>query len=172
MTDTTPPPGCRTAPDEVWEQVRADYLSGLSAPACCRKHGVGLTALRDRAAKEGWRRADQPWRPPGLDPDDEGAVLEERVDGDLGRISLKELRFVCERRTVRAILRGDGVEAMRWRRLRGLIRDEEFVQWSVAKRQYTSGQRKDRPPHPDDPDDPDDVLDRPDEPAAKPADGG
>src|SRR5690606_13376160 len=77
MSDTAEPPAQRRAPDEVWARVREDYLSGLSAPACCRKHGVGLTALRDRAAREGWRRADQPWRPPGLDPDDEGVFLEE-----------------------------------------------------------------------------------------------
>lgn len=172
MTDSTPPPGRRTAPDEVWEQVRADYLSGLSAPACCRKHGVGLTALRDRAAKEGWRRADQPWRSPGLDPDDEGAVLEERVDGDLGRISLKELRFVCERRTVRAILRGDGVEAMRWRRLRASIRDEQVHHWDKALLQHSFGHRPDLPPHPDDPDASDGVFVRPDGPDAAPPDKG
>ena len=51
--------GLRSAPDEVWTQVRDDYLGGISAPECCRRHGVGLTALRKRAANEGWRRADQ-----------------------------------------------------------------------------------------------------------------
>lgn len=170
MPDPAAPAGRRTAPDEVWAQVRGDYLSGLSAPACCRKHGVGLSALRDRAAKEGWRRADQPWRSPGLDPDDEGALLEERVDGDLRRICLKELRFVCERRAMRAILRGDGVEALRWRRLRASIRDEQLVHWDkgILKRAFG---REAPQPHPDDPYDPDasdasdGVFSRPDEPA-------
>ncbi len=164
MTDPAPSAGRRTAPDDVWARVRDDYLSGLSAPACCRRHGVGLSALRDRAAKEGWRRADQPWRPPNLDPGDEGAFLEELVDGDLDRIGLKELRFVCERRTIRAILRGDGAEAMRWRRLRTSIRDEQVHHWDKAVLQHAFGHRPDIPPHPDDPDASDGVFRSPDRP--------
>ena len=94
MTDASPDPapepadaGVHTAPDEVWAQVRDDYLAGWSAPACCRRHGVGLSTLRKRAAEEGWRRTDQPWsRPNGLERDDEGLALEEQFDGDLDQI--------------------------------------------------------------------------------------
>lgn len=121
-----PDSGRRCAPDEVWAQVRDDYLAGLSAPEACRRHGVGLTALRMRAANEGWRRSDQPWRPPNrLGPLDEGLELEARIDGDLDRVELRELAYVAHRRMMRAVLRGDAAEAMRWRRVRLAMDAEE-----------------------------------------------
>ncbi len=101
-----PANGQRPAPDEVWARVREDYLAGISAPECCRRHGVGLTALRKRAASEGWR-----------DPWDEGVLLEERVAGDLDQIEVHELEWIADRRMMRAVLRGDAVEALRWRRV-------------------------------------------------------
>ena len=137
-----PANGQRSAPDEVWAQVREDYLAGVSAPECCRRHGVGLTALRKRAASEGWRRADQPWSPPArLDPWDEGVLLEDRVAGDLDKVELRQLEFVADRRMMRAVLRGDAAEALRWRRVRTvlqadaremdrLIAEEEALQWA------------------------------------------
>ena len=116
------------APPEVWETVRHDYLAGMAATECCRRHGVGLTALRNRAAREGWRRADQPWSPPdGLDPWDEGAALDDRVGGDLDRIEPGELAWVASRRMIRAVLRGDAAEALRWRRVR-MAMDEEATE--------------------------------------------
>lgn len=128
MTDDDPAPpdeddapaGRRTAPDEVWARVREDYLDGLSGPVCCRRHGVGLTALRKRAAAEGWRRADQPWVPPEdlRPPDDPGVEVERIVGGYLDEIGLGQLSWVAEHRTLLAILRGDSREALRWRRVR------------------------------------------------------
>lgn len=138
----TPANGQRSAPDEVWAQVREDYLAGVSAPECCRRHGVGLTALRKRAASEGWRRADQPWAPPvRLDPWDEGALLEDRVAGDLDKVELRQLEFVADRRMMRAVLRGDAAEALRWRGVRAvleadaremdrLIAEDEALRWA------------------------------------------
>lgn len=138
--------GQRPAPDEVWAQVREDYLAGISAPECCRRHGVGLTALRKRAAGEGWRRADQPWTPPvRLDPWDEGVLLEERVAGDLDQVELHELEWVADRRMMRAVLRGDAVEALRWRRVRYVleadarelaqrIHADEVMRWAFDER--------------------------------------
>jgi hypothetical protein len=119
--------GRRTAPDEVWAQVRDDYLSGVSAPECCRRHGVGLSALRARAADEGWRRIDQPWPLPNtrLDPDDEGLALEERVNGDLDQIPLGELALVAFQRMMRAVLHGHAAEALRWRRVRQALDAED-----------------------------------------------
>ena len=49
----------------IWAQARADYLSGLSAEAVCRRHDLGLSAFRRRARKYGWRRSDQVEPPPG-----------------------------------------------------------------------------------------------------------
>ncbi|QDH72400.1 hypothetical protein [Brevundimonas sp. M20] len=147
MNDTSPTApsvpadaGLHSAPDEVWEQVRADYLAGWSAPACCRRHGVGLSTLRKRAAEEGWRRTDQPWTTPnGLDRDDEGLALEESVDGDLEQIPLGELSVVAFQRMMRAVLHGNAMEALRWRRVHNVIQSEaaeiERRQWLAKTRQ-------------------------------------
>ena len=113
--------GRRIAPEAVWAEARADYLEGMSAAEVCLRHGVGRTALRARAAREGWRRRDQPWTPPTrLDPWDEGRALEDRVGGDLDRVEYRELAFVAHRRMMRAVMRGDAVGALRWRRV-GLV---------------------------------------------------
>ncbi len=123
---TAPTSGHRSAPDAVWAAVREDYLAGMSAPEACRVHGVGLTALRGRAAREGWRRADQPWTPPTrLDPWDEGVALEAQVGGDLDRVELRELAYVAYRRMMRAVMRGDAAEALRWQRVRVVMDAEE-----------------------------------------------
>lgn len=131
---TLPQGGHHSAPDEVWARVRDDYLAGMSAPEACRRYGVSLTSLRNRAASEGWRRADQPWRPPNrLDPQDEGLALEDRTGGDLDRIEMRELSFVAHRRMMRAVLRGDAAEALRWRRVSLAMDEEEAVveRWLV-----------------------------------------
>lgn len=120
MSETaTAPSAARFAPDEVWDQVREAYLGGLSAPACCRTFGVGLTALRNRAARDGWRRADMPWQPPftHLDPEDEGVQLEEDIGGDLDLLRPFMLSRVAERRMMRAVLRGEATEVLRWHRV-------------------------------------------------------
>ena len=136
MNDASPDTRARPAPDPadagharlpeaVWDEIRADYLAGWSAPACCRRYGVGLSALRGRAAEEGWRRSDQPWDGPrGLDRDDEGLALEESVDGDLERISLGDLSVVACQRMMRAVLHGDAMAALRWRRVHQALADE------------------------------------------------
>jgi hypothetical protein len=110
-------------PPEVWEAVKADYLAGLSGPDCCRRHGVTLSALRDRAARQGWRRSDQPWTPPqSLDPRDEGRLLEEKVYGNLDLIEWGDLSEVADGRMMRAVLRGDSAEFMRWHKVCEIIR--------------------------------------------------
>jgi len=130
---TPSPRGMPGAPDDVWAAVRADYLAGLSATACARKHGVGASTLHARAAAEGWRRADQPWAPPRnrLDPDDEGVALEDQHQGDLDRIGPGDLAWVAERRMMRAVLRGDATEALRWARVHRIMdeRHAELDRW-------------------------------------------
>jgi hypothetical protein len=119
-------PGRRRAPDEIWDEVKADYLAGMSAPACCRRYGVGLTALRDRASRQGWRRQDQPWiAPNALDVDDEGVILEEQVNGDLDRVDLSQLAYVAHRRMMRAVMRGQASVALRWHRVCRILERED-----------------------------------------------
>ncbi len=121
----SPASGRQIAPEDVWEAVKEDYVDGLSAEQCCRRHGVGRSALYKRAAAQKWRRVDLPWTPPaGLDAEDEGVALAARVDGDIDRIEFHELAFVAQARMMRAVLRGDAVAALRWRRVR-LIMDVE-----------------------------------------------
>lgn len=123
---TRRPGGRRPAPKTVWEAVRADYLAGLPAHECCRRHGVTIPALRSRAARHRWRRIDQPWTSANtLSPDDEGVQLEQRSEGDLDRIDTCELIFVAHRRMLRCVLRGDAAGALRWRRVAGALKAEE-----------------------------------------------
>lgn len=118
--------GRRTASDAVWAAARDDYLAGLSATEVCDRHGVGLSTLRRRAESEGWRRSDQPWAPRNrLDPDDEGVELEARIGGDLDRVEPCELSYVAARRMMRAVLRGDAVAALRWRKVREAMDAED-----------------------------------------------
>ena len=44
----------------LWAAAKADYLAGGSGPEVCERYGLILRTFRDRASKEGWRRADQP----------------------------------------------------------------------------------------------------------------
>lgn len=44
------------ASPQTWELIRAAYLSGLSAPTVAARFGVSVTALRKRAAREGWTK--------------------------------------------------------------------------------------------------------------------
>lgn len=45
------------ASPQTWELIRAAYLSGLSAPTVAARFGVSVTALRKRAAREGWTKS-------------------------------------------------------------------------------------------------------------------
>ena len=123
--------GRRVAPQEVWDAVRDDYGAGLSARACCRRHGVGLTALYRRAALEHWRRVDQPWRPAADLAADEGAALEAEIAGDIDKINPRDLSWVASRRMMRAVLRGDAAGALRWRRVRLAmdLEEDEVQRW-------------------------------------------
>ena len=127
--------GRHPASDEVWDQIRADYLAGWSAPACARRYGVGLSTVRKRAVDEKWRREDHPRAlPRGLDRDDEGLALEERFDGDLEQIPLAELTVVAFQRMMRAVLHGNAAEALRWRRVRQALDAEDLRLQQIFER--------------------------------------
>ena len=140
------PQGRTSPPDEVWARVQEDYLAGMSGPDCCRRHGVSLSALRNRAARQGWRRSDQAWIPPqSLDPWDEGRLLEDRICGNLDLIEWGELSGVAEGRMMRAVLRGDSAEFMRWHKVAEIIqvREAELRRWAEEEeaRKYQIRQR-------------------------------
>lgn len=48
----------------TWELIRDDYLAGQPRALLAERYGLGESTIRDRAAREGWRRADQPPAPP------------------------------------------------------------------------------------------------------------
>jgi len=127
--------GRRALPEAVWAAVREDFVAGLSASQCCRRHGVSESGLRARAAREGWRRVDQVWTPPNrLDPWDEGVALEEKVGGNVEEVELSELAYIARMRMLRAVLRGDAVEALRWRRVaQAMDQEEADLAWYIER---------------------------------------
>jgi hypothetical protein len=135
MADGSHPANPRSAPAEVWDRVRDDYRGGLPAHEVCRRHGVGLTSLRNRAARERWRRTDLPWIPPNvLDARDEGVELEARIGGDLDKVDLCDLSVVAFRRMMRAVLRGHAAEALRWRKLSLVLEtDHDRIEREIAQ---------------------------------------
>lgn len=90
--------------DDTWEAIRTDYLAGDPAQVVAERYGVGLSTLRARAAREHWRRRDQP------DPDP--FVLDEDAPApDLDSLSRHALA-----RMDHAIRRGRAAEAASWMR--------------------------------------------------------
>ncbi len=78
-------------------------------------------------------RTDQPWVPPqSLDPRDEGRLLEEKVYGNLDLIEWGDLSEVADGRMMRAVLRGDAAEFMRWHKVCEIIkvRQAEIDRWN------------------------------------------
>lgn len=127
--------------DRMWAEIRQQYLRGVTAAACARQFGVGLSTLRERAALNGWRRKDAIRRVPDrieppfvgapasvlgrLDPWDEGAQLEEEHGGTIQGIEPHQLRYVAACRMTRAVLRGDAMEALRWRKVRDAMDEDQ-----------------------------------------------
>lgn len=119
--------GRPTYPPEAWAKARQFYVSGLPASSICEQLGMSESGLRQRARREGWRRADQPWIP----PIDDGAELEARHDGVIDRIELLDLADVAFTRMKRAVLRGSAAEALRWKQVAEMLwaEHEQAERW-------------------------------------------
>jgi hypothetical protein len=109
---------------DTWAQARDDYLSGMTAEAVCRRHDLGLSAFRRRAARQGWRRADQA-EPAG--PDDLA------IYDDLG---LDDEVRTARRRYLQALEQGRSVEAARWRRLWLVLSADRVAAQAEAYRDF------------------------------------
>jgi len=55
MTHADPKP---TRSAETWNQIRADFMAGVSGPVLAERYGVSLRTLRRRSAVDGWRRQE------------------------------------------------------------------------------------------------------------------
>lgn len=119
MTDTH-----RTRSPDAWDQARADYLAGIPAEEVCRRHDLGLSALRARARRHGWRRADQP------DPEIEDDDLDDYADADLN-----EMVDVAWRRVARALDRGASTEAARWMRIHEALHARAQAEATAARKE-------------------------------------
>jgi len=119
------------ASPQTWELIRAAYLSGLSAPTAAARFGVSVTALRKRAAREGWtkRAYARACAPPAVRAHEAAAVaapqtsppddIALRVEAIVARqmVPLFEEPTVMARRALgqaqRSISEGRGLEAVR-----------------------------------------------------------
>lgn len=113
MTDLPVPdvpahPAHRIHPPETWDRARDDYLAGLSGPAVCARYGLGLAALRKRAATGGWRRIDQP------PPVPTGPI---EIDGDLEEAGYFDLAEMAAIHLREVIVNGRSREAAAWLRI-------------------------------------------------------
>jgi len=102
--------GCpyRVRSDSVWQAAKADYLDGAAAETVCERYDLGLSAFRQRARREGWRRLDAedasvfpPAYPPTLEAEPSSEALAE----------------LAWRSVAQAIRRGRVYEARAWVKL-------------------------------------------------------
>lgn len=108
QTDTPAAPRGRAVHSpEIWTQARRDYLAGDSTEQVCGRYGLKERTFRDRARREGWRKADQPDPPPVPDDDPE-------ADQPVDCAALAEDALVRVRRALRL---GRAGEAASWMRL-------------------------------------------------------
>jgi len=97
----------------VWANARHDYDAGLSASDVCARYDLSLSTFRDRARREGWRRAVTlgDARAPWTDEDEE--------DLDTDPIAMAHAAW---RHAARAVAQGDRHAARTWTRLASELR--------------------------------------------------
>jgi len=99
--------GYRIRSDEVWDRARRDFLAGDTAASVCDRYDLRLGTFKHRAAREGWRRSDQ--------PDPEPVDLEaEAANGLPDYVQMAAHALI---RSDRALRRGRAPEAAAWLRL-------------------------------------------------------
>lgn len=123
------PTAPRIRSPETWERAREAYLGGMSAPEVCERFQLGRSALRERARKESWRRADQPEPDIELDPD-----LDDDLDDDAPAPSPAEMAELAWRRAARAAKAGRLQESLGWTRLCRQHRELEAQGFAQARR--------------------------------------
>ena len=125
--------GYRVRSEGVWRAARDEYVAGEAAETVCARYDLGLSAFRQRARREGWRRsdaedasaggsADSPAYPPPYPPEPEAAPPTE------------EMADLAWRSAAQAIRRGRVYEARAWMKLRQELQ-EEVRREASAKRQ-------------------------------------
>lgn len=102
-------------PETVWEAARRDYLKGESSTDICRRYGLARSTFHARAAREGWRRMDQPQRT--VSP-----FIE--LEGDMNDLGFFDLSEMAVMRLRQAILSGRSTEAAGWLAMVRQLRDE------------------------------------------------
>lgn len=114
--------GYRIRSEETWAEARGDYLSGFTAEEVCRRHDIGLSALRRRAREEAWRRADI------VDPE----LAEDDLDvfDDVRPVDLVEMAW---RRLAAAVARGRAADAARWQRIHADLHARAQVELEAAQ---------------------------------------
>jgi hypothetical protein len=117
----------RSRSAETWDQARDAYLAGEPAEGVCARFDLGLSNFRNRARREGWRRADQ------ADPDPVG--LDDGLDDeDLDAIADADLQRMARRRMTSAARRGHVGEALRWARFGEIVARRAVVEAVQAAR--------------------------------------
>lgn len=129
--------GRRVRSHQTWTAARSAYLDGLSAAEVCARFDLGLSSLRARARREGWRRADQ------ADPDPDLAEhLDEELEAD-GPADFIAMRERAARLAARALAEGDLRRAEGWTRLHLRL---EPLEHAARVRAYAAAPRPTEPP--------------------------
>jgi len=117
---------CRSP--ETWALAEADYRAGMTARGVCERYDLGLTALRDRAKAEGWRRIDQP------DPEPEGPDLD--LIAEFADVPAKDGADEAWGRMMWAIRQGRTREAQGWLKLH-----QQLSSMQIAEECFGSAER-------------------------------
>jgi hypothetical protein len=114
----------RVRSEGVWSAARDEYVAGAPAETVCERYDLGLSAFRQRARREGWRRRDAEDRAPeplAYPPEPEAAPPTE---------ALADLAW---RSAAQAIRRGRVYEARAWMRLCAELREAVRLEASARR---------------------------------------